>query len=351
MTAGTTGTAGTAGPAGTSGSARAGRRVTSADVAREAGVSRATVSYVLNDVPHQKIGQETRRRILEAAARLGYAPSAAARALRSGRSDVVLCLLPDWPIGPSVGRLLQQLSASLAAEGLTLLAHPHAGDARPVTDLWKAVTPAAVVAFQPFEDHEAAAMRAAGIELAVALFGRVGRGRLDFGIPQQRAGRVQVEHLAATGHRRLGYAFPDDERVLMFAEPRLDGVRQACADLGLDQPVVVPVPLEADAAADAVQRWRHAGVTGICAYNDDVALAVLAGLRDLGLSAPSDLAVVGVDDIPAARLASPPLTTVTSGQAVVAEHLARSIVASLAGKPAPRRPGSDIVQLVTRASA
>jgi DNA-binding LacI/PurR family transcriptional regulator len=327
-----------------------GRRITSTDVAREAGVSRATVSYVLNDVPHQKIAEPTRRRILEAAARLGYAPSAAARALRSGRSELVLCLLPDWPIGPTVGDMLQKLSAALAAEGLTLLAHPDAG-ARPVGELWKTVTPAAVVAFENFDEQEQAAMRAAGIEVAVALFAKAGKGRLDFGIPQQRSGRVQAEHLAATGHRRLGYAYPDDERVQMFAEPRLDGVRMACADLGLGQPLVLPVPLDPGAAADAVRAWRDAGVTGVCAYNDEVALAVLAGLRELGLAAPGDLAVVGVDDVPAARLAAPPLTTVTSGQGLVAEHLARSIVASLAGGPAPRRPGSDVVKLVPRASA
>ncbi len=328
-----------------------GRRVTSADVAREAGVSRATVSYVLNAVPHQKIAESTRQRILDAAARLGYAPSAAARALRSGRSDVVLCLLPDGPIGPAVGDLLQRLSASLAAAGLTLLAHPHTRGDRPIGDLWKAVTPAAVIAFENFDEGEQAAMRAAGIEVAVALFARTGRGRLDFGIPQQRVGRVQAEHLAATGHRMVGYAFPDDERVRMFAEPRLDGARQACIDLGLEQPLVRPVPLDAGAAADAVSAWRDAGVTGVCAYNDDVAIAVLAGLRSLGLTAPDDLAVVGVDDVPTARLAAPPLTTVSSGQSVIAEHLARSIVASLAGQPAPRRPGSDIVQLVRRASA
>jgi DNA-binding LacI/PurR family transcriptional regulator len=327
------------------------RRVTSADVARAAGVSRATVSYVLNDVPHQKIAEATRQRIFEAATRLGYAPSAAARALRIGRSDIVLCLLPDWPIGPTVGDMLQQLSKSLAAEGLTLLAHPHVRGDRPVGDLWKAVNPAAVIAFEAFDEQEEAAMRAAGVELAVPLFATAGQGRLDFGIPQQRAGRLQAEHLAATGHRRMGYAFPDDERVRIFAEPRLDGVRQACIDLGLEHPLVLPVPLDPEAAADAVSAWRDAGVTGICGYNDDIALAVLAGLRFLGLTAPDALAVVGVDDVPAARLAAPPLTTVTSGQSVVAEHLARSIAASLAGKPAPRRPGSDIVQLVRRASA
>src|SRR6185312_14686232 len=97
------------------------RRVTSADVAREAGLSRATVSYVLNDTPHQKIPDETRQRVLATAARLGYAPSAAARALRSGRSELVLCLLPDWPMGPQVGEMLEHLSSSLAQYGLTFV--------------------------------------------------------------------------------------------------------------------------------------------------------------------------------------------------------------------------------------
>jgi DNA-binding LacI/PurR family transcriptional regulator len=100
------------------------RRVTSADVARMAGVSRATVSYVLNDTPHQTISADTRDRVLHAAAELGYAPSAAARTLRTGRSDVVLCLLPDWPIGQEVGALLTNLSGALAGHGLTFVAHP-----------------------------------------------------------------------------------------------------------------------------------------------------------------------------------------------------------------------------------
>src|SRR5919202_4352927 len=159
----------------------AGRRVTSADVAREAGVSRATVSYVLNAVPHQKIPETTRQRILDAAARLGYAPSPAARALRSGRSDVVLCLLPDWPIGPTVGAMLQHLSAALADAGLTLLAHPRVGDGTRVSRVWQAITPAAVMAFEDFDDDDVEAMRAAGIEVTMALLGRAGRRRGELG--------------------------------------------------------------------------------------------------------------------------------------------------------------------------
>jgi DNA-binding LacI/PurR family transcriptional regulator len=337
----------------TAGTAGAGRRVTSGDVARAAGVSRATVSYVLNDVPHQKIPEATRRRILDAAARLGYTPSAAARALRSGRSDVVLCLLPDWPIGPTVGELLVSLSSAFAAAGLTLVAHPRVHGDRPVSDLWKAITPAAVIAWEDIPDDEAAAMRSTGVELAVALLSRSGRGRREVGVPQQRAGRLQVEHLAAQGHRRLGYALPDDDRVVGFARPRLDGVRQACAELGLDEPVVRMVGLDGDAAARAVDVWRGVdpAVTAVCAYNDDIALAVLAGLRLRGLSAPADLAVIGVDDVPVAKLAAPPLTTVKTDLHAVADHLARTIVAALAGQPAPRRPGSDVVHLVVRDSA
>src|SRR6185312_9585394 len=141
----------------TAGAAGTGRRPTSADVAREAGVSRATVSYVLNDAPHQKIPAATRERVLAAAARLGYAPSAAARALRSGRSDVVLCLLPDWPIGPEVGSMLGNLSTALARHGLTLVAHPGNREDRPITEIWKAITPAVVIAFADFSEGEVAA--------------------------------------------------------------------------------------------------------------------------------------------------------------------------------------------------
>ena len=106
------------------------RGATGADVAREACVSRTTVSYVLNDTAGVAISAATRQRVHEAAAKLGYAPSAAARTLRTGRSDLVLCVLPDWPIGPVIDTLLDHLAQELAERGLSVLVH-HGRGPRP----------------------------------------------------------------------------------------------------------------------------------------------------------------------------------------------------------------------------
>lgn len=323
------------------------RRITSADVARRAGVSRATVSYVLNATPGQSISPATRDRVLEAAAGLGYAPSAAARTLRTGRSDVVLCLLPDWPIGNEVGNMLGNLSTELARAGLTFVAHPGSREDRPIAEIWKAITPAAVLSFTDFSEEETEAMRAAGVALVVVLFGRAGRHGRELQVPQRLIGCRQAEHLAGTGHERLGYAYPDDPRLQIFAEPRLAGIRS----VAVTEPVVRTVPLDVPQAAAAVARWCADGVTGICAYNDDVALAVLAGARSLGLAAPTDLAVIGVDDIPAARLAVPPLTTVTTDQRMLATHLSTTVVAAVGGRPTPVLATDDLIRLVVRESA
>ena len=329
---------------------QAANRVTSADVARLAGVSRATVSYVLNQTPGQTISTDTRSRVLDAAARLGYAPSAAARALRTGRSEVVLCLLPDWPIGPEVGSMLGNLSTALARHGLTFVVHPGNREDRPISEIWKAITPAAVIAFTEFSAAEMAAMRSAGVALVVALAGRGRAQGRALAVPQELVGRRQAEYLAAVGHTRLGYAFPDDERLRFFAEPRLAGVRAACHDDHLAGPAVETVALDPDQAAAACRRWHDDGITAVCAYNDEVALAVLSGCRRLGLAVPADLAVIGVDDIPPARLAAPALTTVTTDQTEIATHLAATVVAAVGGRSGPALPVADVVRVVRRES-
>jgi len=329
------------------------RAVTSADVAREVGLSRTTVSFVLNDTPHQRIPEETRQKVLAAASKLGYAPSAAARALASGRSDVVLYLLPDWPVGATAGSLLEYLSAAFEAGGFAFVVHPKAHTTRPLSQLWTNITPAAVLAFEDFTDEELARMRAAGIRATVAMFGRTAGKVGGLTIAEQRVGRLQVEHLAATGHRTIGYAYPDDARLHHPAAPRFDGVRKACVDLGVDEPGRTTVTLTIESALAAVRAFREAipRVTAVCAYNDDVALALLAACRHLNVAVPDELAVIGVDDVPAAAFSTPPLTTVTHDVPALAKHLADSVIRTLAGRPQRRRLPAYAPQLVHRATA
>lgn len=307
-------------------------RVTSADVARESGVSRTTVSYVLNGTAGTSISEATRRRVLDTAARLGYAPSAAARTLRSGRSDLVLCVLPDWPVGPVIETMLDHLADEVAERGLSVLVHHVRGD-RPLSDLWRAVTPRTVVGLTAFAPDEVRAMRRAGIQVVDTSTDEPGAED-----PQPRIGRLQVERLVAGGRTRIGYATTADRRVAEFADQRLVGVRAACAELGLAEPLVIAVDVDAESGVAAVDTWRAAGVDGIAAYNDEVAFAVLAGARIAGLAVPGDLAVIGVDDVPLAALAAPPLTTITQSIDREAAHLAARVLAALDGVAPPPHP-------------
>jgi DNA-binding LacI/PurR family transcriptional regulator len=329
-------------------------RVTSADVAREVGLSRTTVGYVLNNVPHQKIPEQTRQRVIEAATRLGYTPSAAARALRSGRSDVVLCLMPDVPLGHTINVLLEGLSGELENSGLTLVIHPRAKSNRPISEIWKAITPAAVLTFEEISPEDAAAMRSAGIELTSVIWGGGARKhRQLLTLSDERIGRIQAQHLAANGHRRIGYALPVDPRVSRFSQPRLAGVSMSCADLGLKAPQVELVAIESGSATAAVRSWRNGPepVTGVCAYNDETAIAVINAAQRAGLGVPDDLAVIGVDDIPLAGVMNPALTTVKLADDM-ASVIGENIVSALQmADGSAKQPTSLMVQLVQRESA
>ena len=325
--------------------------VTSADVARESGVSRTTVSYVLNAKEGVVISEATRQRVRAAALHLGYSPSAAARTLRRGKSDLVLCVLPNWPIGPVIDTLLDHLARQLAERGLSVLVH-HGRGTQPLSELWRAVTPRAVVGFTAFAPQDERSMRQAGIQVVGTALEEDPRDPVVHSVSQTGIGRLQVQHLAARGHRMIAYAAAIDPRLADFTEGRLAGVRLECADRGFPEPLVTPVDLEVLSAALAVQDWRAADppVTAVAAYNDEVALAVLAGLRGEGLSVPLDVAVIGVDDIPAARLSLPALTTVSQGVDAQARYLASAVLAALDGHTDPPTFPADILDVVVRDS-
>lgn len=300
------------------------KRITSSDVARAAGVSRATVSFVLNDKPGMRITEETRRRVLEAARELDYRPHASARSLAAGRSDVVLLTIPDLPIGAGISRFVEELATALAAYGLTLVTHLAAAHGRSLPDVCAAVDASVVVGFSSFDQDTVQALHRAGADLVLP-------SEPEGASPMRHLGRLQAEHLISQGHRRLGYALPGHPAFRQMADERLQGATDACTQAGLEPPVALTVHLEIASAAQAITGWREQAVTGVCAFNDETALAVLAGLHDHGLAIPADMAVVGADDIPTARLAAPPLTTVCWDLHDVARHRAATIVTSLAG--------------------
>ncbi|MBO2448693.1 LacI family DNA-binding transcriptional regulator [Actinomadura barringtoniae] len=322
------------------------RRVTSVDVAREAGVSPATVSYVLNRVTRQRISEETRRKVMAAVDKLGYTPSAAARDLRRGRSDIVLLLLKGIPLGFTAIELVEELTDALGRHELTLVTRLERD--RPLTEMWRELTPAAVIFFTEVSEEDRAQLSTAGAHIVHNWPDANGQDPITAG--QVEIGRLQAVHLAANGHRRLGYLGPDDARMRDFAGPRLEGVRQACAERGLTPPDVREMPFGSAAAVRIARTWQAAGITGVCAFNDEYAFTFLAGMRAAGLAAPDDLAVVGVDDIPLAQLAAPPLTTVRQDMRIVAATLTHQVLRGL-GLSDGRALSTEASILVVRDSA
>jgi DNA-binding LacI/PurR family transcriptional regulator len=329
------------------GKERSGSRPTGADVAREAGVSRATVGFVLNATPGQTISEQTRNRVLEAVDRLGYAPSAEARALKRGRSDSVLFYLPrELPLNADFGSLIEHLSTGFAAMGLTLLIH--AATNVHAVKVWSAITPVAVLLWHVSEE-EAHAMRRAGIRVVQSLSdGPDAIGRWGWGTREESLARLQVNRLVRSGHRRLGYALPHDIRLMKASESRFAALCNACKAYGLPEPITLPTRVDPDQAAETVAKWRAEGVTGVCAHDYVAALSVLAGLRRLGLKAPTDLAVIGIGDSPSAALAVPPLTVVAVDWEATARYFVKVVEAELVGEPVPIGP--NIATVIERES-
>lgn len=330
------------------------RRITSKDVAREAGVSQTTVSFVLNGNVDQGISEKTRRRVLATAQRLGYVPSAAARSLTTGRSNVVLCVVPDFPVTQAMDEFKVELSRVLGQSDLACVYLHSAGVRQPLADMWQHVHPAVVVSFGELDQVDAETIRGAGIGLIDGLFSPEA-GHFT-GVEQARLGRIQVDYLASRGHRLIGYAVVRDPRESRFFTPRSEGAAAACADLGLPPPMLRVMDETPESGTDAVRAWRHAGITAVAAYNDMTALAIVNVCHRLGVAIPAELAVMGVDDLQLSALVSPSLTTIAMDLTAAAQTLAGQIVELLGdvdrGNPAsPAAADHEMFRLVGRESA
>lgn len=302
------------------------KRVTSIDVARASGVSQATVSYVFNQNAQQSISTETQARVRQAAAELGYRPFAPARMLRSGQSRLILAVIPFEQIDPGLARDLKTLEAGLVAQGFSLISYLGVHDPTGQTQLSTNLTPAVIASFVDEPDPELAAfLRQFNVPIV----------SMSNPNSRQAVGKSQVTYLVQQGQRKIIFAAPERRDVQKLAQARLDGVRQQCAALGLELPLVRVIPLSRAGAQVALTQLlaQQRPPFGICCYNDEVALAVMAALADANIPVPEAVAVIGCDDIPLAQFSCPALTTVHFDMGELLGTQLENILAASQGKP------------------
>lgn len=316
--------------------------MTAADIARSVGVSRATVGFVLNDTPGQTISEATKRRVLAAASQLGYRPHTAARALASGKSRIILLVLPTWPLDFTLRRHIEEATLALDDAGYTLVTHtPLAfGRARP---LWESLQPDVAMSLTPLPADIITSLRAAGVQHIVPDPERV----LVEEYPEQGPG-LQVDHLVSRGHRRLGVIGSSDPRVSDLVALRMQRAEDAAATSGAEVVEIRSISLDEKEAATAVDALRAAGATGVVAYNDDVAFAVLTAAIRAGMRIPTELAIIGHDDTPLAALSLPRLSSVRLDVEGVGRYLAGVALSIAEGSPVPDAEPKSHIAVIAR---
>jgi DNA-binding LacI/PurR family transcriptional regulator len=327
---------------------------TSTDVALAAGVSRATVSFVLNDKPNSRVSDDTRHRVLEAARLLGYTPNNAARSLASGEAVAGFLLTANRrDYGATVARTFDLLLDRTMDDGTDALRHADTEQSgTDAAQLWAKLRPEAVLAEAERCDAGATELlRLAGVRALIVH----GSTAVDYApslvVPQQQFGRVAVEHLAALGHRRVVYLTPTAPAAAETGRERLAGARLAADGAGVELTVS-----QAGASSAALRDWAHGwrydeqAPTGIVAFDDRLAMAAVRALADAGIRVPSDVSVIGADDHPAAADYIPRLTSVSFAADTLADTLVDAYIRMRAGKRV-ERVDAPAATLVSRESA
>ncbi|MEU0001227.1 LacI family DNA-binding transcriptional regulator [Streptomyces microflavus] len=311
-------------------------RVTMADVARAAGVSSATVSYVLSG--KRPVAEETRRVVEAAIADLGFTVNTMARSLRTGRSSVVALVVPDLS-----NPFYAQLAASLQKELRPLGLHVMVCDTQAVRDEERAFLREAVqqrfagVVITPFrlvaKDFET--LSAAGIPVVVSA--DLPFGEADLVTPDARAAmRQALTEVTDAGRRRI--AMIAGPRDATGGDPRLELLRALAVQLGTALPGRLVVrgehTREAGAAGfERLMRMKYRPDAVFCA-NDVVAIGAMDKAEELGIGIPGDVALIGHDDAAFASLVRPRLTTVRYPAPDVGRAAARLLIERLDGRVA-----------------
>jgi DNA-binding LacI/PurR family transcriptional regulator len=272
------------------------------DVAREVGVSTATVSRALRGMP--RVSETIRLKVLQAAARLDYVASPHAAGLAGGRTRTIGVVVPHvtrWFFGSVVHGAEERLREA----GYDLLLYNLAGDpaarARVFGQhLLRRRVDAVLVLTLSLTEEETATL--ATLDRPMAVVGARVRGWSSVCIDDQRAARQAVEHLVALGHRRIAYLGGSLVDQLDLAAPldRLAGFRRSMAQAGL--PVHPPWEVAGDfsarsgAASATALLESSPPPTALFAASDEMAIGAVHAIRQAGLRVPEDLSVIGIDD-------------------------------------------------------
>ncbi|HEV2880635.1 MAG TPA: LacI family DNA-binding transcriptional regulator [Pyrinomonadaceae bacterium] len=323
------------------------------DVAREAGVSTATVSHVINKT--RRVTDETRERVLRAVERCGYYPNAHARSLASGRSNTLGLIISDIS-NPFFPELVKSIERAAFERGYDLILSNTNYEAERTSSY-----------VQRLIERKVAGVALMTSELDTTLVGELARQRvcvvfLDLGSAGRCMNNIVVDydtgieeaiaHLVALGHREI--AFVSGPRHLRSAMKRLDAFRTSLArHLPETAPQVYDGNFKLDGGREAARALLERGgemPTAIVVANDMMALGVMQEFRECGVEVPRDVSVVGFDDIAFAQLAAPPLTTVSLPREELGRRAVEALIASVEHS---EQQGTDIhiaTRLVARAS-
>jgi LacI family transcriptional regulator len=317
-------------------------RPTIKDVASRCGVHPSTVSRALSPAMSHLVAPEVAKRIRTAAAALGYQPNVTAAGLRTGRSGLIGVLAPDIA-DPGFPPVLSGITEALGAHGYATIVVDVGTDRsrqRELVDKLIArgvdgLVLATVALNDPVVGHCIAAA------LPVVLVNRADAGRrLPAVVTDDEAGmRLAVEHLAGLGHVRIGHiAGPQD---VSTGALRRAGFTAAATRTGLHARDIMIETAQAytrEAGRLAALRLldRKPAPTAIVAANDLLALGIYDALAERDLHCPSDLSVVGHNDMPYVDMLSPPLTTVRIAQRNMGNQAARLLLDQIAD-PVARR--------------
>ena len=329
-------------------------RVTILDIAREAGVSKSTVSLVLREAP--SVNAETRQRVRTAMRELGYVYNRGAASLRNGAADTVGMIINDLT-NPFFAELAVGIERGLAAAGIVpFLANTGESPARQAQVM------------KVMREHGAAGFivcPALGTDRAflrevedwrmpvVSVMRRIPGARASYVGPDNRRGAERAAaHLAGLGHRRI--AFLGGVRGMVVQEERAAGYAAGLAAAGLpfDPELVVEVPPSregGEAALGQALALPDPPTAALC-FSDVVAFGVLHGLARRGLAAGRDFALVGFDDVRDARATVPPLTSVAVDPPGLGERAAQILLRLVRDPAAGPVEHYGEARLVVRAS-